>query len=91
VRRLERSLVEAIGKRGFSFVEVISPCPTYYGRWNKMGSALQQMHYYHDNSVISHGSDPADADVDLGGEVICGVFVDVDKPTCGDMIVRSQP
>jgi 2-oxoglutarate ferredoxin oxidoreductase subunit beta len=91
VRRLERSLLAALGKKGFSMVEVISPCPTYYGRWNKMGTALEQMHYYHENSVIRHGSDPADADIGLGGEVVCGVFVDIEKPTCGDMLERSKP
>jgi len=85
VRRLERSIREALAKRGFSVVEVISPCPTYYGRWNKMGSALQQMKYYHDNSIIQHWSDPAKADIGLRGEIIVGRFVDVEKPTFGDL------
>jgi 2-oxoglutarate ferredoxin oxidoreductase subunit beta len=86
VRRLERSILEAINKRGFSVVEVISPCPTYYGRWNKMGSALDQMRYYHDNSVIQHGCDPAKVGIGLGGEVIVGRFVDEDKPTFSDLL-----
>jgi 2-oxoglutarate ferredoxin oxidoreductase subunit beta len=85
VRRLERSIREALAKRGFSVVEVISPCPTYYGRWNKMGSALQQMKYYHDNSIIQHWSDPAQADIGLRSEIVVGRFVDVDKPTFGDL------
>jgi 2-oxoglutarate ferredoxin oxidoreductase subunit beta len=85
VRRMERSFRESLAKRGFSVVEVISPCPTYYGRWNKMGSALQQMKYYHDNSMIQHWSDPAQADIGLTGEIIVGRFVDVDKPTFGDL------
>jgi 2-oxoglutarate ferredoxin oxidoreductase subunit beta len=85
VRRLERSILEALQNRGFSVVEVISSCPTYYGRWNKMGSALEQMKYYHDQSVIRNWSDPAKADIGLGGEVVVGRFVDVDKPTFGDL------
>jgi len=85
VRRMEKSFEEGLGKRGFSVVEVISPCPTYYGRWNKMGSALQQMKYYHDHSVIRHGSDPAKADIGLVGEIIVGKFVDVNKPTFSDL------
>ena len=66
-------------------VEAISSCPTYYGRWNKMGSALEQMGYYHEQSVIQHGIDPAKADIGLSGEIIVGRFVDVDKPTFGDL------
>jgi len=85
VRRLERSILEALNKRGFSVVEVISPCPTYYGRWNKMGGALEEMKYYHEQSVIRHWSDPAKADISLRGEIIVGRFVDVDKPTFSDL------
>jgi 2-oxoglutarate ferredoxin oxidoreductase subunit beta len=85
VRRLERSIIDGLTKRGFSVIEVISPCPTYYGRWNRMGSTLQQMRYYHENSVIHHGYDPARADIDLHGEIIVGRFVDVEKPTFDDL------
>ena len=51
-----------------------------------MGSTLEQMKYYHDRSVIRHWSDPAQADIDLGGEVVVGRFVDVDKPTFSDLL-----
>ena len=50
-----------------------------------MGSTLQQMGYYHENSVIHHGYDPARADIDLQGEIIVGRFVDVEKPTFDDL------
>jgi 2-oxoglutarate ferredoxin oxidoreductase subunit beta len=66
-------------------VEVISPCPTYYGRWNKMGSALEQMKYYHDQSIIRHWTDPAQADIGLTGKIIVGRFIDTDKPTFADL------
>jgi len=89
VRRLERSIMEAMNKRGCSVVEVISPCPTYYGRWNKMGDTLEQMKFYHEHSVIRHWTDPAKADIDLGGEIIVGRFVDVDKPTFCDLQRRA--
>jgi 2-oxoglutarate ferredoxin oxidoreductase subunit beta len=85
VRRLERSILEGLANRGFSVIEVISPCPTYYGRWNKMGSALVQMSYYHEKSIIRHGTEPSLVDIDLGGEIIVGRFVDVDKPTFSEL------
>lgn len=81
VRRLEKSILDALHKRGFSFVEVISPCPTLYGRWNKQRTGLDQMQYYRDKGVIKHGIDPKEADIELGGEIIEGVFVDIEKPT----------
>lgn len=79
VRRLQRSIREALLKPGFSFVEIISPCPTLYGRLNKQKSGLEQMAYYKEHSVIRHGVDPREADIGLMGEIIVGRFVDLDK------------
>ena len=81
VRRLERALTEALLKPGFSFVEIISPCPTLYGRLNKQKSGLEQMQYYKGSSVIQHGADPRQADIALNGQIVVGKFVDLDKPS----------
>ncbi len=81
VRRLERAMTEALLKPGFSFVEVISPCPTLYGRLNKQKSGLEQMQRYKENSIIRHGADPRLADIGLTGQIVVGKFVDLDKPS----------
>lgn len=81
VRRLERALTEALLKPGFSFVEIISPCPTLYGRLNKQKSGLEQMQYYKASSIIRHGADPRQADIALNGQIVVGKFVDLDKPS----------
>lgn len=84
VRRLEKAIGEALAKRGFSFIEVISPCPTLYGRMNKMREGLEALRYYRERSKIMHGADPRDVPVDLGGDIIVGKFVDIDKPIWGE-------
>jgi 2-oxoglutarate ferredoxin oxidoreductase subunit beta len=81
VRRLERAIGEALRKPGFSFVEIISPCPTLYGRLNKQKSGLEQMQYYKDKSIIRHGADPRQTDIGLTGQIVVGKFVDLDKPS----------
>ena len=90
VRRLERSMIEALGWRGFSVIEVVSPCPTYYGRWNKMGSALDQLKYYHDSSKVRHGVDTAETDIHLGGEIVVGCFVKEEKPSIGELLLAQR-
>ena len=50
-----------------------------------MGSTLEQMRYYHEKSIIRHGFDPADADIGLAGEIVVGRFVEIDKPTFGEL------
>jgi 2-oxoglutarate ferredoxin oxidoreductase subunit beta len=81
VRRLINSMEEALNKKGFCFIEVISPCPTVYGRRNKLGDGLEELKFYRDHSIIKHGIDPKEVDLYLGSEIIVGKFVDIEKPT----------
>jgi 2-oxoglutarate ferredoxin oxidoreductase subunit beta len=43
VQQVADVIEEAIRHKGFSVVEVMSQCPTYYGRKNKEGSAVEMM------------------------------------------------
>ena len=43
VQQMASVLEEAIRHKGFSVVEVMSPCPTYFGRKNKEGGAVDMM------------------------------------------------
>jgi len=84
IRRLTTALAEAITKPGFSFVEVIAPCSTLYARLNRLGSGLDLMKFYHDNSEIKHGADPRDTDIDFQKKIVVGKFIDIEKPTLID-------
>jgi len=81
VRRLTQAIFEAMNKKGFSFVEIISPCTTLYARRNKLGSGLDLMKFYHDNAEIAHGADVRDLDIDFQKKIKVGKFIDMDKPT----------
>jgi 2-oxoglutarate ferredoxin oxidoreductase subunit beta len=81
IRRTTWAIAEAMQKKGFSFVEIISPCPTVYARRNKLGSGLDLMKFYHDNAIIRHGADPREAEIKFQKEIIVGKFVDIEKPS----------
>ena len=85
VRRMEKSFTEALLKKGFSMVEVISPCPVLYGRMNRQPTGLDQMKYYKENSIIQHGANTKDAGIELNGKIIVGKFLDVERPTFSDL------
>ena len=85
VRRLEQTITEGLLKKGFSFIEVISPCPTVYGRMNRQPAGIDQMRYYRENSIIRHGADPKDVDISLNGKIIVGKFIDIERPTYSDL------
>jgi len=81
VRRLRNAIHDAMQKPGFSFVEVIAPCPTLYTRRNKLGSSIDVLEYYRAKSDIQHGADPTKVDIDFSGKIVVGKFVDIEKPT----------
>jgi 2-oxoglutarate/2-oxoacid ferredoxin oxidoreductase subunit beta len=81
VRQATKAMREAIQKRGFSFVEIIAPCPTLYGRRNRQGDGLEMMRLYKKNSVIKNGADTREVDLSFDGKITCGKFVDRERPT----------
>ncbi len=60
-RQVTTILKEAIEHKGFSVVEVLSQCPTYYGRKNKKGDAVAMMEWYRDHAVKA-GTEAEEAD-----------------------------
>jgi 2-oxoglutarate ferredoxin oxidoreductase subunit beta len=85
VRQLARSMAEAMNKKGFSFVEVITPCPTLYERRNRLGSGLDRMKWFKENSVIENQLDTRYCDIGFQERIVCGKFVDVDRPSLLEM------
>jgi 2-oxoglutarate ferredoxin oxidoreductase subunit beta len=81
IRRVTKSMQEALDKKGFSLIEVIAPCVTLYARRNRLGDGLNLLKYYYDNSVIQHGADTRTLDIGYQGKMICGKFVDRERST----------
>lgn len=84
VTHLKKAMREALSKRGFSFVEVISPCPTLYGRRNRIGDGLDELKTYKTRSVIKNGADTKTVELSMTGPIIVGKFVDRERPTYQD-------
>jgi 2-oxoglutarate/2-oxoacid ferredoxin oxidoreductase subunit beta len=81
VRQLTKAIREAIAKRGFSFVEIISPCPTLYSRRNRLGDGLDQMRYYKELSEIRNGAATQDVGIGFQDTIVVGKFVERDRKT----------
>jgi 2-oxoglutarate ferredoxin oxidoreductase subunit beta len=65
-------------KEGFCFVEMLSPCPEIYGRYNKMRSGLEMMSWFKNASIVENFSDPSKADI-TADKIVVGEFVDIEK------------
>jgi 2-oxoglutarate/2-oxoacid ferredoxin oxidoreductase subunit beta len=84
-RQLVHCISKSFEKKGFTFIEVIAPCPTGYGRPNKLGGGLDEMRYYRDSSVVQNGADPSRVGITLKGKIVVGTFIDIDKPDFATM------
>jgi len=88
VRRLTESIKKMLQKTGFSFIEVITPCPEIYGRRNKMATGMEMMNWFKTASEIRNYSDPAKAGI-TPEKIVVGEFVDIEKPTY-DYLLRKM-
>lgn len=69
-------LKKAILHKGFSVVEILSQCPTHYGRKNKEGDAAQMVENYR-KITAKLGSKALEENPDL---IARGIFVEKEKP-----------
>lgn len=91
-RRIQRAMRELLQKDGFTFLEILSPCPTGYGRRNGLGEGLDELKYYQERGVIKNDVDPAQATIehDTDSDIILGKFVDIDKPSYEQVLQRKM-
>ena len=88
VERLTESIKKTLQKKGFKFIEVVSPCPEIFGRRNKLGEAVDIMERYRQIAEIRHGYDPSKAEI-TDKRVILGEFVDIEKPTYEELLKKQ--
>jgi len=51
VWEMKTNIKEALSRKGFSVVEVYSPCPTNFGRLNNMKSTPDMLHWLRDKGL----------------------------------------
>ena len=76
---MDRFIELAILKKGFSLVEVVSYCHTYYGRINHLGSAVQMMRMLKENSVTQSAANKLLPE-ERANKIVRGVLSDIDRP-----------
>jgi len=84
VQELTGLLAKAMAHKGFSVVEVLSQCPTYFGRKNKEGGATDMMERFKDKTTPV-GSKAKQDDTSL---IERGVFMDRASPEYCEQYAR---
>lgn len=87
-RDLTKSIEEALLRPGFSFIEVLAPCPTSYGRRNKQ-KPLDTLQIYQERTITKNGAHPAEAILDFDKGITLGKFIDEERPTFLEMYGKT--
>lgn len=77
--QLDKLIEKALFKKGFSLIEVLSPCPTYYSRPNRLGSGVDMLKYYKENSIQIETARKM-LDKEKTGKITIGVLHDIERP-----------
>jgi 2-oxoglutarate ferredoxin oxidoreductase subunit beta len=90
VQQITDVIRQAILHEGFSVVEIMSQCPTYFGRKNKLGNAADMMRWFKEHTAPA-GSKKLEKDPTL---IERGILVQKDLPEyCAEydkIIARAQ-
>ncbi|HID25706.1 MAG TPA: 2-oxoacid:ferredoxin oxidoreductase subunit beta [Thermoplasmata archaeon] len=81
-----KSIKKGIQKKGFSYIEFLSPCPTAYGRRNKLGDIKKLWEWYDKNTILiedyerimKYGDEKEKEETKKMIQI--GVFQDIEKP-----------
>jgi 2-oxoglutarate/2-oxoacid ferredoxin oxidoreductase subunit beta len=76
---LEKMIKQAIEKRGFSVMEIISNCHVQHGRRNKLGGAVDMILGFKEQAVTVEKAAKMSPE-ELEGKITIGVLADVEKP-----------
>lgn len=76
-QELERFLKRALAHKGFSIVEVLTPCPTYFGRMNELRDPYEMLQHLKDTTVPQDGPEE---EAELAQKLPTGVFKDEQRP-----------
>jgi 2-oxoglutarate ferredoxin oxidoreductase subunit beta len=93
VRQIRDEILFTYSKPGFTFLEILSPCPVGFGKSNNIEDGLEEMIIYKDRCVyVQDGDVRADElGIDLREDkpIYIGNFIDRDFPTYQP--VRKEP
>jgi 2-oxoglutarate ferredoxin oxidoreductase subunit beta len=82
VRQLKKAILRAMQKKGFTFIEVLAPCPVGFGSPNDIGDGLEEVQLYRERCVVDHKAHLPDLEIDLlrkDTPFVVGNFVDIER------------
>ena len=93
VRQIKEDILFTFTKPGFTFIEILCPCPVGFGKSNNIEDGLEEMELYRQRCVLVRDGDirAEELDIDLREErpIYVGKFVDRDRAPYKPVEVRQ--
>jgi 2-oxoglutarate ferredoxin oxidoreductase subunit beta len=81
--QLIKLIEKAINHKGFSVIDAVDVCPTYFGRKNNMASPVKMMEFIRDSAVTIQSAEKKSRE-ELEGKIIIGEFYKETAPEYTD-------
>ena len=95
VRQIRDDILYTFQKPGFTFIEVLSPCPIGFGKSNNIEDGLEEMFLYKDRCVHVQGGDvraeELGIDVREDKNIYIGNFIEREQPPYQPVRVEMNP
>ncbi|WP_422448729.1 2-oxoacid:ferredoxin oxidoreductase subunit beta [Thermoanaerobacterium sp. DL9XJH110] len=79
VPQLIKLIEKAITHKGFSLIDAVSICPTYFGRKNKLGNPVKMMEFIKDAAIPIKSAEKLSKE-ELQGKILIGEFFEDHAP-----------
>jgi 2-oxoglutarate ferredoxin oxidoreductase subunit beta len=77
VRQLVNSIQNAMKVKGFAFIEILSPCPPNFGKYNSFSDGLAEMDHYRNYSIVDNNAKLEGIGIDISSKkpIVLGDFL----------------
>jgi len=93
-RQVKEDILCTFAKPGFTFLEVLSPCPVGFGKSNNIEDGLKEMELYRHRCVLVNDGDvrAEELGIDLREDqpIFVGNFIDQDRPAYKPAVADSR-
>ena len=87
-RKVTDSVLEGLNKKGFSFIEILAPCPDILEKARDLEAKLGRLSLYYDKSMVRHDINTREVELGLMEEIVVGRFVDRERPTYRESMIQ---
>jgi len=85
---LKKSIKKALKTKGFKFIEVVSQCPTAFGRRAGFKGTGEMLEWFKKNTIPIEQAEKL-SEEDLGGKIVVGKFVQRQRHTLVETVYKT--